>query len=81
MQEYFLKYTPSWIVFSSPSSFQNFKQELENIKKLKKTKIAALGETTAKFIQQQNFDIHWIATEKNLEKLLISIVDQESKKK
>ena len=66
--------TPNWIIFSSPSTFRNFQVIIQNSKLNIKSKIAVIGETTANFIAQQGHTVDLLAKEKNLLKLINSII-------
>ena len=77
MQRYFTYKLPCWIVFTSPSSFVNFVGALaENANMLQNIKIATIGDTTAKFIRQEKFKVHFIAS-KGMKQMLEFIIESE----
>ena len=67
LTNYFSENTPYGAIFSSPSSFDNLIKNIPNpVNNLQKTKIIAIGETTANFIKKKKYPV-FLTSEKNLE--------------
>ncbi len=78
MSHYLKNEPPDWMLFSSPSTFRHLLSisDKQNLKF--NGKIAALGETTAEFIHEKGYKVHKIIQEKNILKLVCSIIDKEN---
>ena len=78
MLHYLQNDPPDWMLFSSPSTFRHLLFIMDKHGLKFSSKVAALGETTAEFIQAKGYKIHKIAEEKNILKLICEIIDKEN---
>ena len=78
MPHYLQNEPPDWILFSSPSTFRHLLSILDKQHLKLSSKVAALGETTAEFIQAKGYRVDKTAKEKNILKLICSIIDLEN---
>ena len=78
MLHYLKNSPPDWMLFSSPSTFRHLLVIIDKHGLKFSSKVAALGETTAEFIQAKGYKVHKTAKEKNILKLICEIIDKEN---